>query len=333
MVYIIVIEAILIIGLIVYLWRVKRSIRSIEEQMKGIGDTDTNGIIRNENGIKLLDRLINGMNSFIKKDREKVIVAQKQTINMKESIVDISHDLRTPLTTASGYTAMLKDMELTEEERRRYIDIIEERQGMVKNLVEQLFYYSRMESESIAWKEEELDLRKELINVLAMYYGDFERQKCEPEVELQEVKMPFVTDKDAVARIFSNIISNGLAHGQGGYRVVMEVVDGRKATDNGNAIDGRKATDNGNAIDGKKNSTDGYKYYRFEFSNLAVGMTKAEAASVFERYYTKDTVRSTGHAGLGMAIAKSLSERMHATISADLVDDRFSIEILFPVDS
>lgn len=319
MIYIIIIEAILIIALFVYLWRVKRSIRSVEEQMKGIGDTDTNGIIRNENGIKLLDRLINGMNSFIKKDREKVIVAQKQTINMKESIVDISHDLRTPLTTASGYTAMLKDMELTEEEKRRYIDIIEERQTMVKNLVEQLFYYSRMESESIAWNEEDLDLRKELTNVLAMYYGDFERQKCEPEVEIQEVKMPFTTDKDAVARIFSNIISNGLAHGQGGYKVVMEVVDGRKATDNGNAIDG------------KKNSIGGYKYYRFEFSNLAVGMTKAEAASVFERYYTKDTVRSTGHAGLGMAIAKSLSERMHARISADLVGERFCIEILFPV--
>ena len=301
MIYIIIIEAILIIALFVYLWRVKRSIRSVEEQMKGIGDTDTNGIIRNENGIKLLDRLINGMNSFIKKDREKVIVAQKQTINMKESIVDISHDLRTPLTTASGYTAMLKDMELTEEEKRRYIDIIEERQTMVKNLVEQLFYYSRMESESIAWNEEDLDLRKELTNVLAMYYGDFERQKCEPEVEIQEVKMPFTTDKDAVARIFSNIISNGLAHGQGGYKVVMEIVG------------------------------DGTRFYRFEFSNLAVGMTKAEAASVFERYYTKDTVRSTGHAGLGMAIAKSLSERMHARISADLVGERFCIEILFPV--
>lgn len=301
MIYIIIIEAILIIGLVVYLWRVKRSIRSIEEQMKGIGDTDTNGIIRNENGIKLLDRLINGLNSFIKKDREKVIVAQKQTINMKESIVDISHDLRTPLTTASGYTAMLKDMELTDEEKRRYIDIIEERQTMVKNLVEQLFYYSRMESESIAWNEEDLDLRKELTNVLAMYYGDFERQRCEPEVEIQEVKMPFTTDKDAVARIFSNIISNGLAHGQGGYKVVMEIVGG------------------------------GNQFYRFEFSNLAVGMTKAEAASVFERYYTKDTVRSTGHAGLGMAIAKSLSERMHARISADLVGERFCIEILFPV--
>ena len=301
MIYIIIIEAILIIALFVYLWRVKRSIRSVEEQMKGIGDTDTNGIIRNENGIKLLDRLINGMNSFIKKDREKVIVAQKQTINMKESIVDISHDLRTPLTTASGYTAMLKDMELTDEEKRRYIDIIEERQTMVKNLVEQLFYYSRMESESIAWNEEDLDLRKELTNVLAMYYGDFERQKCEPEVEIQEVKMPFTTDKDAVARIFSNIISNGLAHGQGGYKVVMEIVG------------------------------DGTRFYRFEFSNLAVGMTKAEAASVFERYYTKDTVRSTGHAGLGMAIAKSLSERMHARISADLVGERFCIEILFPV--
>ena len=301
MIYIIIIEAILIIALFVYLWRVKRSIRSVEEQMKGIGDTDTNGIIRNENGIKLLDGLINGMNSFIKKDREKVIVAQKQTINMKESIVDISHDLRTPLTTASGYTAMLKNMELTEEEKRRYIDIIEERQTMVKNLVEQLFYYSRMESESIAWNEEDLDLRKELTNVLAMYYGDFERQKCEPEVEIQEVKMPFTTDKDAVARIFSNIISNGLAHGQGGYKVVMEIVG------------------------------DGTRFYRFEFSNLAVGMTKAEAANVFERYYTKDTVRSTGHAGLGMAIAKSLSERMHARISADLVGERFCIEILFPV--
>ena len=302
MVYIIIIETVLILGLFWFIRKTKQSLKSMGEQMEEISANDTNGIVKNEKGLKLVDPFITDLNVFIKKDREKVINAQKQTLNMKESIVDISHDLRTPLTTASGYTAMLKDMELTEEEKRRYIDIIEERQTLVKNLVEQLFYYSRMESESIAWNEEDLDLRKELTNVLAMYYGDFERQKCEPEVEIQEVKMPFTTDKDAVARIFSNIISNGLAHGQGGYKVVMEMV-------------------------GDENP-----FYRFEFSNLAVGMTKAEAANVFERYYTKDTVRSTGHAGLGMAIAKSLSERMHARISADLVGERFCIEILFPAD-
>lgn len=326
MIVAIIIESIMIVGFLIYLWRVRKSIRSIEEQMEEIGDTDTNGIIRNENGIKFFDSLITRLNSFIKKDREKVVTAQRQTLNMKESIVDISHDLRTPLTTASGYTAMLRDMELTEEEKRRYIDIIEERQGMVRNLVEQLFYYSRMESESIAWNEEELDLRKELTNVLAMYYGDFERQKCEPEVEIQEVKMPYTTDKDAVARIFSNIISNGLAHGQGGYRVVMEVID-NKAIDDKRLIDDKKPTDD------KKYSVNEQKFYRFEFSNLAVGMTKAEAVNVFERYYTKDTVRSTGHAGLGMAIAKSLSERMNAVISADLEGDRFCIEILFPISN
>ena len=320
MIVAIIIESIMIVFFLIYLWRVRKSIRSIEEQMEEIGDTDTNGIIRNENGIKFFDSLITRLNSFIKKDREKVVTAQRQTLNMKESIVDISHDLRTPLTTASGYTAMLRDMELTEEEKHRYIDIIEERQGMVRNLVEQLFYYSRMESESIAWNEEELDLRKELTNVLAMYYGDFERQKCEPEVEIQEVKMPYTTDKDAVARIFSNIISNGLAHGQGGYKVVMELVDDK-------TIDGKNPTDD------KKDFGNKQKFYRFEFSNLAVGMTKAEAANVFERYYTKDTVRSTGHAGLGMAIAKSLSERMHAVISADLEGDRFCIEILFPISN
>ena len=132
--------------------------------------------------------------------------------------------------------------------------------------------------------------------MIALYYVDFEKQKTEPEVDIDEKKMPVIGDKDGLTRIFSNIISNALSHGEGSYSMSL------------------KYTDEG---------------YLFTMANHASKMTKEDAEKVFERYFTKDPVRTGSNSGLGLTISKTLTERMGGRISAGLENQIFRIEVLF----
>ena len=111
-----------------------------------------------------------------------------------------------------------------------------------------------------------------------------------------EKKMPVMGDKDGFTRIFSNIISNALSHGEGSYRISL------------------KDTDEG---------------YLFSMTNRASKMTAEDAEKVFERYFTKDPVRTGSNSGLGLTISKTLTERMGGSIKAALEDGIFRIEVLF----
>lgn len=297
MIYVIVIESVLILGLVIYLIRLKMALSNITSQIEELSSQNTNNVVRNPSGQKMLNPLINATNKEIRALRDRTVRIERTNQEIRESLTEISHDLRTPLTAASGYTGMLKNMDLTEEEKAKYLGVIEERFETSRNLVDQLFYYTRLEADSLGWNEEVLDIRKILTSVLAMYYTDFEKKGYEPEVVVEEIKMPVLGDEDAVTRIFSNIISNGLSHGEGDFRIAL--------------------------------NQDGDRFV-FTFSNTATNINEEDAQHIFERYYSKDKVRSTSNTGLGLAIAKSLTEKMGGTAAASYSDNHLTIRITFP---
>ncbi|MBP5492712.1 MAG: HAMP domain-containing histidine kinase [Clostridiales bacterium] len=285
--------------LVIYLIRLKLSLRNIASQVQEMSHEETNQLVRNSSGQKMLNPLINSINGELRDLRQKVVTAEKKNREVRESLAEISHDLRTPLTAASGYTGMLKDMDLTEEEKLRYLNVVEDRFETSRNLVDQLFYYTRLESDSLGWNEEEVDIRKVLTSVLAMYYMDFEKKNYEMQVQIEEKVMPVLADQEAVKRIFSNIISNGLSHGEGDFSISL-------------------------------NQSSDEKSFRFRFSNRATNITEEDASHLFEKYFTKDKVRSSSNTGLGLAIAKSLAEKMGGTCGASLKDEILTIFVELP---
>ena len=240
--------------------------------------------------------LINDMNELIVEDKKRIEDVERSMLSIRETISELSHDLRTPLTSAGGYAEMLRSISLTDEEKARYLDVIIERQNTTNMLINQLYYYSRLKTDSVTLENEELDLRKIVTSVIALYYVDFEKQKAEPKVDIDEKRMIVFGDKDGFTRIFSNIISNALSHGEGSYSVSL------------------KETDEG---------------YLFTMANRASKMTAEDAEKVFERYFTKDPVRTGSNSGLGLTISKTLTERMGGRISAALENQIFRIEVLF----
>ena len=290
----------LVVLMIIYLIRMRFAVQNLAKQLMDLSGENTNQLLRNSGGQKMLVPLVNSINEELKELRENTLKAEQMNREIRESLTEISHDLRTPLTAAGGYTSLLRKAELTDEEKIRYINVIEERFEATKNLVDQLFYYARMESGALTLAEEEVDVRRVLTDVLAMYYGDFEKKHFDMNVDIEDRAMPVMGDRDAFTRVFSNIVSNGLSHGEGDFSLSLKI-------------------DQGTGV------------CRLIFSNLATNIAEADAERLFDKYFTKDHVRSSSNTGLGLAIAKNLTERMHGSCSAYKDGDKLVIMVEYPL--
>ena len=225
MLLIIIAETILLILMAVYILRVHMSLNTVRKQLQAMKGIRTNALLRNVTGQDTFNGLINDMNDILDEDKKRIEDVDRSMISIRETISELSHDLRTPMTSAGGYAEMLRSVDLTEEEKSRYLDVIIEIQNTTNQLINQLYYYSRLKTDSVTLEQEELDLRKIVTSVIALYYVDFEKQNSEPEVDIDEKKMTVVGDKDGFVRIFSNIISNALSHGEGSYRIALKETD------------------------------------------------------------------------------------------------------------
>ena len=292
-VILLIITAVLLV-IIVCLLMLHNAMRSLVDQISDLDKEDTNQLIRNKSGLKVLNPLINSINDLLVSLREKSERANRSNREVRESLTEISHDLRTPLTAASGYIGILKTMDLTDEEKLRYIEVIEERFETTRRLIDQLFYYTRLESDSLGWNEEIVDIRRVYTTVLSAFYGEFEKNNYELQVKLADEKMLVLGDEDAIKRIFSNIISNAITHGDGDFRTLL-----------------RPEGD----------------VFRFEFSNRASNLCKVDVDYLFERHFTTEKARSRSNAGLGLAIARSLTLKMGGRCGADLEDGILTIYI------
>lgn len=274
----------------------RMNIRHITKQLEEIMNlTDTNQLLTVIAKQKVISNLVNVLNNLMKDIRLSRIHIKRLNKNFRESITNISHDLRTPLTTANGYVQMLQTS-IIEEERQEYLAIVLERQNMVRKLLEQLFEYVRIESGEIIYETVPIDAKKVLIDTLAMYYDDFYKKGEEPTIHLLEDPCMIRGDEQGVKRIFSNILFNAIVHGKGEYCFEIKESDG----------------------------------YIFTFSNIGEPMTRDELDYIFERFYTKDQSRNKKTTGLGLAIAKQITKQLNGQIEAFYNNGRFSISISFP---
>lgn len=283
--------------LIFYHLYYRMNIKHITKQLKEIMHLkDTNQLLTVIAKQRDITQLVNQLNNLMRDVRRSRIRIKRLNRNFRQSITNISHDLRTPLTTASGYVQMLQASAVNEE-ALEYLAVVLERQNMVKVLLEQLFEYVRIEAGEIVYEHRPIDAKKILTDVLAMYYDDFYKIGQEPTVRLPEKPCMVQGDEQGIKRIFSNILFNAIIHGKGEYCFEIQEVGSS---------------------------------YVFTFSNLSEPMTKDDLDYIFERSYTKDKSRNKKTTGLGLTIAKEITKRLNGTIEAFYNNGKFSISILFP---
>lgn len=266
--------------------------RSAKEITEGFNDRltiDTNTLIDISSRDPYMRKLASQINTQLRQLRKERHRYQQGDLELKEAVTNISHDLRTPLTAINGYLDLLEREEMSESVQR-YLSHIQNRTEVLKNLTEELFRYSIVTS-SQEMKPERMDLVRALEESLLSFYAIMQEKGIQPQIEMPEEPVWRQLDVNAVNRIFSNIISNVLKYSDGDFSVSLS----------------------GNGS--------------IRFSNTARSLNAVSVGKLFDRFYTVEASRNS--TGLGLSIAKLLTERMGGNITAEYQNDRLDIIIQF----
>lgn len=267
--------------------------RAMEEMEAGFGERiaqDTNTLITISSGDRVARRLAGQLNDQLRLLRQERRRLQSGDRELKEAVTNISHDLRTPLTAICGYLDLLKGEEKSNT-AKRYLSMIENRTEAMKMLTEELFHYSVITFEEEQMEYEEVVLNRILEESISAYYGAFKKTGITPEIKMTEKKILRSLDKKTLQRILGNVISNGIKYSGGDFQI--ELTD----------------------------------YGEINFTNTAPCLNAVQVGRLFQRFYTVAAARQS--TGLGLSIAKNLTEKMGGKITAEYQNGRLCIKILF----
>ena len=275
--------------------RYRRQIKSICRQMLFMEIQETNKMIstscQKKEILELAER-INNLNDLRKKQIREY---KKKDESLKLAITSLSHDIRTPLTALSGYFQLMQESE-DQKEHMRYAAIISGKINSLKNMLEELFTYTKLQNDNY-----QLDMQRENITRIVCenifsFYEEFKNRKIIPKVELVDEDVWVMCSGEAVGRIIRNIIKNALSHGR-------DNVEFNVRHDKGSFL--------------------------FTCRNYVESPEEIEIEQVFTQFYKADSARRSTSTGLGLAIAKELTERMNGEITAELLEDIFSVTVRF----
>ncbi len=283
----------LVVVIIILLMKIsllQRATNEIVAEFASKLEHDTNTLISISSRDRHMRRLAGEINTQLRLLREERHRFQQGDLELREAVTNISHDLRTPLTAICGYLDLL-EREEKPAEGARYIGMIENRTETLKQLTEELFRYTVIASTVNDAIFEEVVLNTALEESIATHYAALTKRGITPKVSIPEDKIVRELDPSALSRVLANIINNAVKYSDGDLFVVLH--------------------ENG----------------EFVFSNTAKNLTSVTVGKLFDRFFTVETGRSS--TGLGLSIAKLLTEQMGGTISAEYADGKLTIKLQF----
>jgi len=194
----------------------------------------------------------------------------------KEFIATASHELRTPIFSLAGFVELLQDEELDEDTRREFLETMSEQVARLQKLSVDLLDLSRLDAGSIELRAEEVDLSELARSIVHEFTPAIAEHDTDLDVRLPEHGPEALCDPERVAQIMRILLDNALRHTPAGTQVTVRA-------------------DRSNGAAG------------FTVADAGPGLPDGSRAKVFERFYTGDAARG---AGLGLAIARELAERM-----------------------
>ena len=283
---------VIILCLVIKICLLKRSAEQIAKSFHERMTIDTNTMIDLPSRDKVMQSLANSINTELKKLKNDRHRYQQGDTELKNAVTNISHDLRTPLTAICGYLDMLDHEEQTENSQR-YLRIIRGRTEIMKQLTEELFRYSVFTTVSNGTSSEPVILNSMLEDSLSAFYTALKQSRITPSVSLPDQKVQRLLNRNALSRIFANIIGNAVKYSDGDLEITL--------------------SEEGEVC----------------FSNHADKLDEIQVGRLFDRFYTVETASSDA-TGLGLSIARALTEQMGGSISAQYTDGIITVKVFFP---
>lgn len=267
MMYLLLVLLNIILAFSLFSWK-----RQICEITKQISENRKLRISLSNKHIEKLAGIINEKNDLERRAKLQILQEKEQ---LKQSIANISHDLRTPLTSIQGYLVLLKSCQ-NKEEQEHYFSIIQAKADYLTELLQIFYDLSLIDSEDYILEVEKLDINRIVTDCLIDKYSEL--KKLTPTVKTENAPVWITGNTVACKRIIENLITNAIRYSNDYVEIVIDA----------------------NGIFTVKNTTS-------ELKNIDINM-------LFQKFYTVDASRSNGNTGLGLYIVKELLNKIDGGI-------------------
>lgn len=279
----------------IIIWKYQRQVKDICRQLAFLMKHDSNMLIHREFGLGGIGMLSDRLNDLLElRRKEKRYYQEKETL-IADTYTNLSHDIRTPLTSLDGYFQLMEACENVEEQRR-YLNIIHERIHSLNEMLEELFMFTKLKNESYRLELTSCCINRILKETVFSYYDDWVRREIQPDIQITEEQLYIDGNKQGLSRIIQNVIKNGLDHGEKKIRIVLK-------------------REQNQAV--------------LRISNQVIASEKIDIEHVFDRFYKADAARSKTSTGLGLSIAREFVRRMNGEIGAKIEENEFIVEMSF----
>lgn len=265
-----------------------------ESQIEVVRSSNSNNLVHNEYKTKEISLLTNKINSLIAEIKKVEQGYENKDKALMKMITNISHDLRTPLTSALGYINIILTSNLSKEEEQSDLETIEERLKKLESLINSFFEFSKIISRNETLTFEKTNLNMIIEICIASHYEDFQKENRKIGLTTYSNKIEFNSNKKLLTRIFDNLIENAYKHSTSDLEIDIKKED----------------------------------KIQINFSNNLL-YNDLDAEKMFDEFYTVDISRTKGNTGLGLAIAKDFTEKLNGEIYANKEKDRLTITIRF----
>ena len=220
---------------------------------------------------------------------------------MKTQLINnLSHDLKTPITSIVSYVDLLKRKDLAEEEKREYIEILDQKSQRLKVLVEDLFEMSKASSGDMPLSYQQLNLVALVREVVVEHELGMDEKGLKLNLSYISDQINVQLDGQKTYRILSNLMSNITKYAMPKTRVYISISKDEEEV-------------------------------LLEFKNTSAVELTYQGEELMERFVREDRARTTEGSGLGLAIAKSLTELQKGTMKVDAEADLFKVRLSFPL--
>lgn len=272
----------------------KRQIRNLSRQLEELLAGSTEKMLDLSLIDRDLERLAILMNRHYEKQRSVAALSLQHETHLKESIANISHDLRTPLTVIIGNLQLLEKTQITQEQRKRIKTVLRKSDRM-KELIAAFYELSLLEQKQLEPQWERINFSNLLIQVLTENVPLLEKGGIQPDISLPSASVFVRTDKGMMERILQNLLTNAIRYTDGGLWIVLEERD-----DNQVCLHMENTVRNGELI---------------------------HVDRMFDRFYTGDQSRHEESTGLGLAVVKELVEAIQGTVEAGIQGNRLTLSL------
>lgn len=264
-------------------WLQKKAIKEIVKQLIFINTHKTNKEVVVGTQEKDIYDLVSQLNMIIKEKKKRQQEYIRMDRELREAITNISHDLRTPLTSILGYIQLIeKDEKVDKEMLSRYLKTISGRAESLNLLVESFYELSRLNNHEVEIVNEEVHIDRIICELIAEFYNKFVDKKLELKIDIPQNLSSALGEVHSIERVVLNLFQNSLRYASKEVEIVL-----------------------------REEKT----FIVLEIANEAGEVKEEDLPYLFDRFYMADRVRSGEGTGVGLAVVKKLMEMMSGEAS------------------